>query len=175
MELLQGYDASDYLSRCQQFETNRYLPMDILVKVDRMTMAHSLESRPPFLDHELVEFAASLPSHLKFRPPNRKKIVLQDVARRHVPRHLVERKKAGFAVPLQAWFAGPLLPMFEDLGLNHGKVAEDLSLWEIRKLVAENKAGRRDHGLKLWSILVLEVWLRRILDCVKSEAVGMTC
>lgn len=162
MELFRGYGASDYMSNCMQFDTNRYLPMDILVKVDRMTMAHSIESRPPLLDHELMEFAASLPTNLKFRPPGQKKYLLRKVAERVVPKHLMDRKKAGFAVPLQNWFSGPLRPMFEDTVLDNGAVLQFLDPHAIRSLLAENNSGRRDHGLKLWALLMLELWLRQM-------------
>ena len=118
MELFRGYGAGDYISGCQQFDTNRYLPMDILVKVDRMTMAHSIESRPPLLDHELMEFAASLPTNFKYRPGHQK-YLLRKVAERVVPKHLMDRKKAGFAVPLQSWFSNELRPMFEAVSYTH--------------------------------------------------------
>ncbi len=162
MELFRGYGASDYMSNCMQFDTNRYLPMDILVKVDRMTMAHSIESRPPLLDHELIEFAASLPTGFKYRPPNHKKYLLRKVAERVVPKHLMDRKKAGFAVPLQSWFAGPLRPMFEDSVLADGKSIQFLNPDTIREMLAENNNGRRDHGLRLWAILMFELWLRQM-------------
>lgn len=156
------FQASDYLSRCMQLDTTRYLPMDILVKVDRMTMAHGLEARPPLLDHEFVEFVAGLPTEWKFRPPNQKKILLRKVARRVVPAHLMDRRKAGFSVPLQQWFSGPLLPMFEDTVLNNGRCLTYLRPAAIRDLISQNRAGRRNYGLQLWSILMLELWLRKL-------------
>ena len=158
-----SYAADDYISRCIQFDTTRYLPMDILVKVDRMTMAHSIESRPPLLDHELMEFAASLPTRLKYRPEVGKKYLLRKVASRVVPKHLMDRKKAGFAVPLQTWFAGPLLSMFEDTVISgNGKLTQYLNTDSIRGMLNENNSGRRDHGLRLWALLMFELWLREM-------------
>ena len=163
-EQFRGYEASDYISRCMQFDTTRYLPMDILVKVDRMTMAHSIESRPPLLDHELIEFAASLPTHMKYRPEVGKKYLLRKVASRVVPKHLMERKKAGFAVPLQAWFSGPLRSMFEDTVMDNGNLSQYLNTNAIRGMLTENNSGRRDHGLRLWALLMFELWLRKMPD-----------
>lgn len=168
-EKFRQYGAGDYLSNCMQFDTTRYLPMDILVKVDRMTMAHSLEARPPLLDHEFVEFAASLQTSLKFREPNEKKYLLRKVAHRVVPKHVIERKKAGFSVPLQHWFAGPLADMFHDSVLADGRCLDYLNPHAISTLVSENAVGRRDHGLKLWAILMLELWLRRLASTQSVE------
>ena len=170
MDLFRGYGASDYISNCMQFDTNRYLPMDILVKVDRMTMAHSIESRPPLLDHELMEFAASLPTNLKYRPPDHKKYLLRKVAERVVPKHLMDRKKAGFAVPLQNWFSNELRPMFEDTVLDNGKTLQYLDPAQIRIMLNENNSGRRDHGLRLWALLMFELWLRQMPTHAKQVA-----
>ncbi len=161
-DVFRGLGAGDYVSTCMHFDTIRYLPMDILVKVDRMAMAHSLEARPPLLDHEFLEFAASLPTRMKYRSSNSRKYVLRKALEDVVPRHLMDRKKAGFAVPLQAWFSGPLQPMFEEAVLQKGVATQYLDRDTIRMLVAENNRGRRDHGLRLWAILMLEMWLRKL-------------
>lgn len=161
-DALRGFDAGDYVSDCMHFDTIRYLPMDILTKVDRMAMAHSLEARPPILDHEFLEFAASLPTSFKYRSASSRKYIFRKAVERVVPRHLMERKKAGFAVPLQAWFSGPLRSMFEDAVLQNGLTTQYLDRATIRVLFEENRRGRRDHGLRLWALLMLELWLRRL-------------
>jgi len=168
-EIFRSLGGGDYVSDCMHFDTIRYLPLDILVKVDRMSMAHSLEARPPLLDHEFLEFVASLPTHLKFRSASSRKYILRRAVERVVPRHLMEREKKGFAVPLQAWFSGPLRPMFEDSVLHNGLATQYLDRDTIRMLLEENNRSRRDHGLRLWAILMLELWLRRLPGAQKGR------
>jgi asparagine synthase (glutamine-hydrolysing) len=160
--LMQQSGATSPLLECMYLDTCHYLPCDILVKVDRMTMAHSIEARPPLLDHEFVEFAASLPVDLKYSRSGRQKHIFKQAAAAVVPAELLDRKKAGFAVPLQSWFAGPLAPLFADCVLSNGCCREYLELRVVRMLFEENRRGRRDHGLKLWAIFLLELWLRRM-------------
>ena len=157
---VRGKATGDLLSKYLYLDTIQYLPLDILTKVDRMTMAHSLEARPPILDHELAELAASLPTEYKFGPRGRK-YVLREAIRHLVPNSVLQRRKSGFSVPLQSWFAGPLRALFCDNVLSHGKSLDFLQAAAIRQLFEENQRGRRDHGFKLWAILMLELWLRR--------------
>jgi len=161
-QLLRSFGAVDYLSNCMQYDITRYLPMDILVKVDRMTMAHGVEARPPLLDHELVELAASLPTSLKYRSPKSRKVLLRKIAQGVVPAEVLERRKKGFSLPLQRWFASPLRPMFEDMVLNSGVSSQYLDRTVMKRIFEENRTGRRDRGLQLWAILMLEIWLRRL-------------
>lgn len=161
VNLLSQSEADDPLSEFLYLDVLRYLPLDILTKVDRMTMAHGLEARPPLLDHEFVEFAASLPIHLKYSKNGRRKHIFKKAVASLLPDGLLDRKKAGFAVPLQKWFAGPLASMFEDQVLNGGLCSDYLDTKILRMIFEENRRGRRDHGLQLWSILILELWLRR--------------
>ena len=165
--------TGDYVADCMAFDITRYLPMDILTKVDRMTMAHSLEARPPLLDHEFVEFSASLPTSLKFKSAHQQKYVLRKALRSLVPAEVMDRPKAGFSVPLPVWFAGPLAPMFRDTVLQQGRCLEFLNEKVIRRVFRENLVGRRDHGLRLWSILMLELWLRG-LDSSTSQLATQT-
>lgn len=161
LRTLRGSGAGDSISECMHFDILRYLPLDILVKVDRMTMAHSLEARPPMLDHEFVEFAASLPIGMKFSGSGRSKHILKKAVAPLMPEGLLDRKKAGFAVPLQRWFAGPLASLYQDQVLAGGLCTDYFDPGSLRIIFNENRMGRRNHGHRLWAILVLELWLRR--------------
>jgi asparagine synthase (glutamine-hydrolysing) len=152
---------ADRIDRILRTDTLNYLPEDLLVKMDRATMAVSLEARSPLLDQEVVAFAARLPTERKLRR-GRSKIVLREVARTLLPVELVERPKMGFAVPIRDWFAGPLGDRFEEEAL-----APDAFLREVvdqavaGRLLAEHRDGREDHGRRLWQLLALEQWGRR--------------
>lgn len=154
--------ADDPLSELLYIDTLDYLPKHILTKVDRMTMAHSLESRPPLLDHNLVEFAATLPIEEKITRSGSLKHIFKEAVRPYVDDDILNRPKAGFAVPLDGWFAGPLATHFRDAVLDGGSCLEYLSEPAVREVFMENQSGRRPHGERLWAILQLEMWLRRI-------------
>ncbi len=135
-----------------------YLPDDILTKVDRMSMAVSLEARVPFLDHEFVEFAMSLPDRWKLRG-GRSKWILKESMRGVLPTPILERRKEGFSMPMKNWLRGPLRPLMDDL--LHGVAERE---WfeqdEIRRLEAEHVDGRRNHAHRLWCLMSLELSLR---------------
>lgn len=136
-----------------------YLPDDILVKVDRASMAHALETRAPFLDHRLVEWAWGLPLQQKIRG-GQTKWLLRQVLYRHVPRALIERPKQGFAVPLDAWLRGPLRDWAAAL-LDPPRLQRE-GWFDARPIGAAWSAhlsGRRNHGPALWSVLMFQAWL----------------
>src|SRR5437762_2295068 len=137
-----------------------YLPDDLLVKTDRCTMANSLEARSPFLDRELVEYAASLPDDLKLCG-RRTKAILRDAFVDLVPRPIMHRRKMGFGVPLGAWFRGELRDAMRDLLLApDARYRDMLSGAFVENLVARHLAGKANLGPHLWAVMCFEVWLR---------------
>ncbi len=155
---------SDALTQAMYWEATANLTGDMLVKVDRMSMAASLEVRCPLLDHKLAEFAATLPHSWKIRN-GKGKAILIDAFRDRFPAGFLERKKAGFAVPLAEWFRGPLRPMLEDC-VNGPKFLDRgiVSPTALRHLMDEHQRGRRDHSQQLWMLLILETWFRAVED-----------
>jgi asparagine synthase (glutamine-hydrolysing) len=153
-------DLPDVVERMQYLDQIGYLPDDILTKVDRASMAVSLEARVPLLDHRVVEFAWSLPGHFKIRQGT-SKWILRQMLYRHVPRGLIERPKMGFAIPLADWLRGPLRDWAEDL-LDPASLAAGglVAAPPVRALWADHLAGR-DRQFPLWDVLMLEAWRRR--------------
>lgn len=152
---------SNPVERMMALDGMTYLPDDILVKVDRAAMAISLETRAPFLDRDLMAFAWSLPMSMKLRD-GRGKWILRKLLDRHVPRELIDRPKAGFAIPLDAWLRGPLRDWAESLlkedrlrreGFFHPK--------PIRIAWARHLRGKATEGSRLWSVLMFQAWLER--------------
>jgi asparagine synthase (glutamine-hydrolysing) len=149
-----------FVEQMQLFDTATYLPDDILQKVDRASMAVSLEVRPPLLDHRVVAFAWRLPRRMRIRD-GETKWLLRRVLDRYVPRELVSRPKMGFAIPLASWLRGPLRPWAEDL-LDPSRLGGGLlDVAGVRKLWAEHIGGRRNWAYALWAILMYEAWRRR--------------
>lgn len=141
-----------------------YLPNDLLVKVDIATMANSLEARSPFLDHKLIEFAASLPENIKMRGFETKSL-LKKVAARLVPKDVVYRRKMGFGVPIGKWFRGEMKDfvrgiLLSEKSLKRGIVKPDV----IERYVNEHTSAVRDHSFQLWTLLMLELWFQRFID-----------
>jgi asparagine synthase (glutamine-hydrolysing) len=155
----------DLVKRLMYLDTMTYLPLDILTKVDRMTMAHSLEARPPLLDHTLVERVFTLPSTLKLAPDGTQKSVFKKAVADLLPPEILTRPKRGFGVPIVKWFRGALKePMQELLGDKRFVERGWLDDATVRAVVAEHLDGRRDHALPIWSLMTLELWARKFLD-----------
>jgi asparagine synthase (glutamine-hydrolysing) len=141
-----------------------YLPNDLLVKVDITSMANSLEARSPLLDHNVIEFAASLPEELKMHGTETKSL-LKKVAARLVPHEVIYRRKMGFGVPVGKWFRGEMKDfvreaLLSEKSLNRGIIRPEM----IRKYVDEHTNGQRDHQFQIWTLLMLELWFQRFID-----------
>jgi len=159
-ETYQRARAGSRLDRTLYTDVNNYLPGALLPKVDRTTMAHSLEARSPFLDHEVMQLAACLPVKHKVKGQRTKRI-LREAFVDLLPDAVENRGKVGFSVPLGMWFRGPLYRSARDLLLAPDAGLHDyLRTEEVGRLLEENRHGRADHGKRIWSLLNLEVWLR---------------
>jgi len=153
---------ADLLSQALYFETTQNLPGDMLVKVDRMSMANSLEVRCPVLDHELAELAAAIPHDWKIREGKGKYILLRALGNR-LPEQLLNRSKMGFGVPLSLWFRGALRTFLWDHLTSDSLMARDIvSAAFVRQMLVEHDSGRRDNSHWLWSLLMLELWLKQL-------------
>jgi asparagine synthase (glutamine-hydrolysing) len=156
--------SPDPIDRVMYVDVKTYLADDILTKVDKMSMAVSLEARVPLLDHKLIEFAARVPSSLKLRR-GRTKHLLRQVLDRSVPCSLLDGPKHGFTAPIADWLRGPLKGMATELLLD-GRL-KDRGLFHapiVARLWDEHQRGRRDHGHRLWSLIMLELWFRQFAD-----------
>lgn len=163
--------ATDHLSRLMYLDTKTYLAGDILTKVDRMSMATSLEMRCPILDHVFVEWVASLPAKFKFRNGTRKFLFKKLAERLGVPRELLERRKQGFALPLVHWMRhelknGMLQMLQEPRAVQRGYFRPE----SVRVILEEHFRGRRDHSAVLWMMLVFELWHRNFLENYDRES-----
>jgi len=141
-----------------------YLPNDLLVKVDIATMANSLEARSPFLDHHVIEFAASLPEQLKLRGLTTK-YLLKRMLKRLLPAENLDRRKMGFGVPIGPWLRGKLQPflretLLAEASLNRGMFRPEA----VKRLVELHTRGERDYSHQLWTLLMLELWFQRFID-----------
>jgi asparagine synthase (glutamine-hydrolysing) len=174
---LNGHDASDVLGQwfakangsgiidtTMMVDQMTYLPNDLLVKVDIASMANSLEARSPFLDHKVIEFAATLPENLKVSGADTKSF-LKKVAARLVPKEVIYRRKMGFGVPVGKWFRSEMKDFVREVllsekALNRGVIRPEA----IRRYVDEHTEARQDHSFRLWTLLMLELWFRRFID-----------
>lgn len=152
--------SKDALQRAEYADLKIYLPNDPLVKVDRMTMAHSLEVRSPLLDRRVVELAFRIPAARKQRG-RRGKVLLRELARRRLPGALWAMQKRGFTAPIGEWLAGPFAGRFEDEVLSaRSRVATAIDVSELRQQMNAHRTGRIDAGYVLWAAWVLERWLQ---------------
>ena len=145
-------------------DTMTYLPNDLLVKMDIASMAVSLEARSPFLDHHVMEYAASLPEKLKLRGMTTK-YLLKRVLKQLVPEENLTRSKMGFGVPINHWFRGAMQPFLRETLLSDKTSARGLFKPEaVRNLVDRHVEAKADHSQRLWSLLMLELWFQRFID-----------
>ncbi|MEZ5165899.1 MAG: asparagine synthase C-terminal domain-containing protein [Acidimicrobiales bacterium] len=143
-----------------------WLSDNLLERGDRMSMAASLELRPPFLDERLVETALALPSSIRVHGGTTKWVV-KEVARRYLPAEIVDRRKVGFRVPLDSWFRGGLRDMAHDLLLGNGSfVGEIMDRPAIAAILDSHDAARRDEEIRIWTLLSLEIWHQRFFKDV---------
>ena len=148
---------ADHVTRMLYTDLKTYLPGDILVKVDRMSMAHSLEVRAPILDYRVVEFAATLRSDWKIRG-NNKKYLLKKCFSRILPDHILNRRKHGFTVPLASWFRNELRELGQQHVLNPQVMGNYFSMQRLAEIWQEHLERKRDHGTLLWTLLVFALW-----------------
>ena len=159
-KMFEKYRTLDAVDALLAIDTEFYLPTDLLVKMDITSMMHSLEARSPFLDHQLVEFAAALPSNKKIRRLTTK-FILKRAMRDRVPAEALLRQKRGFAVPIKQWLRGELRDVLKDHLLSSEAVADGLiRRGPIDRLVREHLSDMRDWSHQLWTLLMLEMWWR---------------
>jgi asparagine synthase (glutamine-hydrolysing) len=162
-EQLAAVGGWDFAAAMMQVDIGTYLPGDILTKVDRTTMAVSLEARVPLLDAELVDFALRIPGHLRVTATENKRLfrcAIKDI----VPASVLSRPKRGFEVPLGRWFRGPLRHRIQALRIMPEEMSEFVDQESINRLIWEHLFGRRDHSTVLWRVLVLQRWLGAISE-----------
>jgi asparagine synthase (glutamine-hydrolysing) len=163
-------DLDTFTEEMMALDVRNYLPDDILVKVDRASMAVSLETRAPLLDHRVVEFAASVPLSQKLRGSTGKWIVRQ-VLDKYVPRHLIERPKMGFGIPIDSWLRGPLKEWAGDL-LDESRLRREglIDPKPIRTLWEQHQTGLRQGHFLLWDVIMFEAWMHEMRGQLALEA-----
>ena len=161
LDMYNKADGPDHLSKILYTDIKTYMTGDILVKVDRMSMANSLEVRAPILDYQVAEFTATLPSSQKYRD-GEKKYLLKEVFKPFIPDSLLYRKKMGFSPPLDEWFRGELKALSESrlLQCNEG-LSDVFNTAAINSIWQEHQNRTKDHGIVLWSMLMYQMWYDR--------------
>jgi len=156
--------AESFLDRTLYVDVMNYLPGDLLVKADRMTMANSLEGRSPFLDYELMEWEARLPVTMKLRG-RRHKFLLKKTFHDLLPEMILNRGKQGFGIPVGKWFRENLRSIMKDTLLSERFKNRKIFMPEyISRLIQEHEQGKTDHGKRIWTLVMLELWFRRYID-----------
>lgn len=163
-EMFASSDCDHPIDAAMSVDVRSYLPYDLLVKVDIASMANSLEARSPFLDHEVMQFAARLPANLK-RQGRSGKHLLKKAFADLLPTENVDRPKMGFGVPIGRWFRGPLREALRDALLSEQARARPyFNPQEVGRLVEEHLGDRADHSSKLWNLFMLEMWHREVVE-----------
>ncbi|MEW5766968.1 MAG: asparagine synthase (glutamine-hydrolyzing) [bacterium] len=173
LDVYRQANTDNFLDATMFVDVMTYLPDDLLVKVDIASMANSLEARSPFLDHKLVEFAASLPPNLKLKGKTTK-YILKNSLKKYLPRNILCRDKMGFGVPIGRWFRQELKDyayevLLDDRAKNRGYFDSN----SVRRILDEHTSGRIDHRHRIWSLLNLELWHRMFID--HKEAAWFPC
>jgi len=156
-------EAEDFAALMMRLDLQTYLPGDILTKVDRTSMAVSLEARVPLLDFDLVDFALRIPGDLRVTAGKSKRLFRRAI-RGIVPHFVLSGPKRGFAVPLAQWFRGSLRHRIEALRSPPAAIEQYLNVQAVKRLVTEHSIGRRDHSVLLWRLIVLNYWLAAFAD-----------
>jgi len=161
LEIRERSSTGDELMPYLWFDQRYFLPDDILMKVDRMSMAHAVEVRPPFLDHRIVEFAAALPSSFKIRGGSQK-YLLRELMKDVLPEDVITRKKTGLDIPAHEWLRGPLRPLMEE-AINWGTAAysDVFQKSVIDRHVRDHIERRANLGYHLWGLMILFLWMRK--------------
>ena len=161
---LSEMSGQDIVTRRQYLDLKRYLPGDILAKVDRTSMLVSLETRAPLLDHVLAEFAATIPAGVKVKDRSLKH-VLKTLARRYLPQELIDRPKMGFAIPVSKWINNEWRDMSRELVLGKRALQRDnFNPVFLQKIMNAHQSGLRNHSSTIWKLMVLEMWYRSFID-----------
>src|SRR5205085_3166547 len=164
IKLFAAPGSGERLDHMLYLDSKTYLPGDIMTKVDRMSMAHSIEAREPLLDYKLIEFAQQIPALFKLRGTETKSI-LKRAMRGIIPDEIINRPKQGFGVPMQKWFREDLREMVIDtLTDSRTRQRGYFNQRAISAILREHLSGRRDNSRHLWSLLMLELWHRSFID-----------
>lgn len=159
-------DTHDPLSKVQYVDIKNYLPGDILVKVDRMSMANSLEVRAPMLDHKFMEFVATIPSRLKLMGKE-KKYIFKKALTAYLPHEILYSKKRGFDAPVDKWFRNDLKPLTQETLLSSKSLSREFFNPEcLAKMWRQHQSKQRNFGYNFWTFLMFELWYRRFMEGV---------
>ena len=165
LETMMEQPQLSYEDQMIRADNSIYLPYDLLVKIDRMSMAHGLEARSPFLDHHLMEFVASLPINIRFKN-NNLKYLLKKVLRGIIPDSILDGRKRGFTVPIKKWFRQKKNNMFakeillSPRAIDRGIIKPDFT----EQLLKQHAMGGRNYHMNIWALLNLEIWFRTFID-----------
>lgn len=164
LDVYRQSDANNFIDATLFVDIMTYLPGDLLVKIDISSMANSLEARSPFLDHKLMEFAASIPSNLKLKGWTTK-YLLKKALTKILPKDILNRRKAGFGVPIGTWFRQELKDYAYDILLSEKSLKRGYFKKEaIKRILDEHTKGKIDHGARIWSLINFELWHQMFID-----------